>query len=121
MKLYQYRADIVKVTDGDTVRAYLDQGMHSFKVESLRVAGVDAPEVWRGDQREAGGAALNFVIGWVADAAVNATDHGWPFEIETFKDRSSFGRYIAVIIRVDTGESLATALVAAGHAVISTG
>ncbi len=121
MKLYQYRADIVKVTDGDTVRAYLDQGMHSFKVESLRVAGVDAPELFSGTNREAGGAALNFVIGWVADAAVNAPDRRWPFEIETMKDKQTFGRYVAHIIRTDTGESLADALVAAGHAVVSTG
>ena len=121
MKLYQYRADILKVTDGDTVRAYLDLGLHSYHVESLRVAGVDAPEVWRGDQREAGGAALKFVMAWVTDAYINAPDRRWPFEVETFKDKQTFGRYVAVVIRTDTGESLGDALVAAGHAVRSTG
>jgi len=123
VKLYQYRARIVRIVDADTVIASLDLGLHCFHTESLRVAGVNAPEVRNADPTGAGRAAVNFVIMWIADAEVDrgTNDIYWPFEVETFKDRTTFGRYVAHIIRVDTGESLATALVAAGHAVVSIG
>ncbi len=121
MKLYRYRARIVRIVDADTVIASLDLGLHCFHTESLRVAGVNAPEVRNADPTGAGRAAVNFVIMWIAEAEDNALTGGWPFEIETMKDRQTFGRYVAHIIRADTGESLATALVAAGHAVVSIG
>lgn len=120
---YIYRARLARVVDGDTVRAEMDMGFHCYHVESLRVAGVDAPELFSGDNRDAGMASREFVIAWVADAYV---DHGendmeWPFLVRTYKDKQTFGRYVADIVRIDTGESLASALVSAGHAVWSAG
>ena len=120
MKLYQYRMRVVRVIDGDSLIAFLDQGIHSYKIESLRVAGVNAPELFSGTQREAGKAARDFVVAWVAEATDLAANPEWPFEVETFKDRQTFGRYVALIIRADTYVSLADALVEAGHAVRST-
>ena len=123
MKLYQYRARIVRIVDGDSLIAELDLGLHCYHVESLRVAGVNAPELFSGDQRESGRAARDFVAAWVEDAGIDrgTNDIYWPFEVETFRDRQTFGRYIGHIVRKDTGESLADALVEAGHAVRSTG
>ena len=119
MKLYQYRAKVERIVDGDTCYVLLDMGCHCFHTESLRVAGVNTPELFSGDQREAGGAAREFVVDWVIDAENNAANQDWPFEVETFKDRMTFSRYIGHIVRKDTGESLAAALVAAGHGVAS--
>ena len=123
VNLYQYRAKIERVVDGDTVIAFLSLGLHAYKIESLRLAGVNAPEIFRGDNVVAGIAAKDFVRAWVEDAGVDrgTNDIYWPFEVETFRDRQTFGRYIGNIVRRDTGESLADALVEAGHAVRSTG
>jgi len=123
VKLYQYRAKVERIVDGDTCYVMLDMGFHCYHVESLRLAGVDAPELFRGDNVLAGIAAKDFVRAWVEDAGVDrgTNDIYWPFEVETFKERQTFGRYIGHIVRRDTGESLADALVEAGHAVRSTG
>jgi len=123
VKLYQYRATVERIVDGDTCYVMLDMGFHCYHVESLRLAGVNAPELFSGTEREAGNAAREFVVAWVLDAGVDrgTNDIYWPFEVETFKDKQTFGRYIGHIVRKDTGESLADALVEAGHAVRSTG
>lgn len=64
MQLYNYRAHITKVRDGDTVEATLDLG---FKVQVnlvLRLAGLDAPEVTRpktAAEKEAGIRVASFL------------------------------------------------------------
>lgn len=111
---YTYRATVQRVVDGDTVVCVLDVGFHTYHIEHLRLRAVNAPELFSGNNREAGAAARDFVRDWVQSADVRGE---WPFVVTTYKSRESFGRYIADVVRVDTGESLADALVAAGHAV----
>lgn len=52
--LYQYRAIVTEVYDGDTITADIDLGFYTWrKDERLRLHGVDTPEV-RGPERELG-------------------------------------------------------------------
>ncbi|MFQ5708307.1 MAG: thermonuclease family protein [bacterium] len=86
-QLYSYRARVVSVYDGDTVRANIDLGLNTWVMnEKLRLARIDAPEL-RGDQREAGLAARDFLRELVLDKEII---------LETIKDRKGkFGRYLA--------------------------
>jgi micrococcal nuclease len=44
-RLWHYRAVIMRVIDGDTVVAAIDMGFQNIKMERLRLAGIDAPEL----------------------------------------------------------------------------
>lgn len=109
---YVYRAKVDRVIDGDTLAVTLDMGLHCFHTEALRLVGVDTAEVV-GASKPEGLRAKAFVEGWVYAASAAG---GWPFRVETHKGQT-FGRYLADVVRVDTGESLADAIRAAGLAV----
>lgn len=51
--MYEYKAKLVRVVDGDTVYLEVDLGFHIRTELSFRLVGIDAPEV-RGSEREAG-------------------------------------------------------------------
>ena len=51
--MYEYKAKIIKVYDGDTVTAVIDLGFNVSITEKVRLYGLDAPEV-RGDERPDG-------------------------------------------------------------------
>lgn len=81
-QLYCYRANVISVYDGDTVRADLDLGLKTWiKNENLRLARINTPEL-RGDEREAGLAARDFLRGKILDQEV---------VLETIRDRK--GKY----------------------------
>ncbi len=128
MTQYTYRARLDRVVDGDTVLCEIllkdreDLGFHIYvepitTVQSIRIAGVDSPELFSGTQRDRGAAARDFTARWLADA----TESDWPLLVETLKDHKSFNRYVGRLTRAETGESLADVLVAAGHAIRSNG
>lgn len=105
--MYTYKATIFKIHDADTFFADVDLGFHVEKSMWLRLAGVDAPEI----STPEGQAALRFVQEWFAGSR--------DVVITTEKDRrgaerQTFGRYVAHVHNA-IGESLAQALVAAGH------
>lgn len=58
--LYRYRATLVRVVDGDTVRLRVDLGFNIAFEENFRLADIDTPEV-RGPEREDGLKAKAFV------------------------------------------------------------
>ena len=45
MELYNYKATVVKVIDGDTVRLNIDLGFRLFWTSNCRIAGINAPEM----------------------------------------------------------------------------
>ncbi len=51
--LYTYRADVVNVLDGDTIKAVVDLGFGVRSVQTLRLRGIDAPEIATADGMEA--------------------------------------------------------------------
>lgn len=83
--MYEYRAKIIRVYDGDTVTAVLDLGFNVSITENVRLSGLDAPEV-RGDERPDGLISRDRLREKVLDKNVI---------IKTFKDRTGkYGRYI---------------------------
>ena len=50
--MYQYKAKLVRVVDGDTVDAMIDCGFSIFKKKRIRLHGIDAPESRTRDKAE---------------------------------------------------------------------
>lgn len=111
-QLYWYRAKVLRVVDGDTLVVEIDKGMRDRSEESIRVAGVDTPELFSGVDTAAGAEARAFTVEWVAAQG----DDRWPIRLRTHKDARTFDRYVADVYGASTGESLADALAAAGWA-----
>jgi micrococcal nuclease len=105
--LYQYRATITEVYDGDTITADIDLGFNTWRRnEHLRLDGIDTPEL-RGDRK---------VEGIAARDALAARILGRDLIICTIKDRQEkFGRYL---VRIYDGDVLINDwLITLGHAV----
>ena len=86
--MYNYRAKIIAVYDGDTVTAQVDLGFLHFQVMKLRLYGIDTPEL-RGEERERGLVVRDIVREMILDKEV---------EIDSYKDKQGkFGRYLATI------------------------
>ena len=99
--MYEYKARIESVVDGDTVDAIIDLGFKTSMRQRLRLARIDTPE--RGQDGYA--QARDFVTWAVIDK---------PVEIRTEKI-SKWGYYIAEITLPD-GQNLSNALLKAGLA-----
>lgn len=94
--LYTYRAKIVSIYDGDTVRMDIDLGLGVWvRNESVRLSGINTPEI-RGTEREAGLAARKFLQDMI---------EGRNVLIQTEKDKEGkYGRLLATIwIRTEDG------------------
>ena len=50
--MYEYRAKLIKVIDGDTVDAMVDCGFSMFRAERIRLRGINTPEVRTRDKEE---------------------------------------------------------------------
>jgi len=109
-----YRYEHVKVTrivDGDTIDVEIDFGMGIHKKERVRIAFIDAPEV-RGEEKVKGYQAKAFVE--------NCIPVGSNIQLETFKEKGKFGRYIGCVYFIGEDglrKSLGTHMVEAGHAI----
>lgn len=93
--MYQYRAIIQKVVDGDTIEIDIDLGLSAWiHCERIRLYGIDTPEVYgvkKGSEEwEKGNLSSTFVKEHVKE--------NQQVVIETFKDkREKYGRYLALI------------------------
>jgi len=58
--MYQYKAKIERVVDGDTIYVDVDLGFYLRQVMNVRLKGIDTPEI-RGDERPEGLQAKQFV------------------------------------------------------------
>jgi micrococcal nuclease len=105
-----YRASIERVVDGDTVHVLLSLGLDEYAYRMVRIADINAPEVFSGpkEERERGKAARDFL----AALALPGTQ----CRLTTKRDTASLGRYVANIELAD-GRDVATILVETGHAV----
>lgn len=111
MDLWQYRADVERVVDGDTLDLVIDLGFGVLLTGDearVRLRGIDTAEIFgspRGSEEYAARQQHKaFVETWVAQAERQE----WPFFIETRKDdeRGKYGRWLAVIIRRNDGAVL---------------
>jgi micrococcal nuclease len=110
---YHYRCRLLSVVDGDTLDLEIDLGFHMRKTERVRLAGVNTPEL-RGrsaEERAHAQAAVALVRQWCGDRAQRLL-------VKTEQDsRDKFGRMLATLLDMNTGEMLQGALMAAGLAV----
>ena len=111
--MYEYKAEIVRVVDGDTLDLDIDLGFGVTKRERIRLARVDAWER-RGVERTQGIEATNFVVAL-------AELHDYECLVRTSKEKGKYGRYIAEVYfdttRVkDEWLNLSDLLVKEGHA-----
>lgn len=116
--MYEYVAEVLSIYDGDTVRMRVDLGMDTMVKKSLRLNGIDAPEV-RGEEKPLGEAAKAWLNDWLVRNCVER-DGKRLVRIETIKDRTEkYGRYLVIIWSTrDAGEyCLNDDIIAAGHAV----
>lgn len=115
-RLWHYRAKVIRVIDGDTCVVCLDAGFNNIKIEKLRLAGIDAPEMrprvgtpeQRLREKELAAAATNRLKELVEgkDVIVHTAKAG------------KFGRYIARIYVPGTLDTTANdLLLEEGHAV----
>lgn len=109
--MYRYNCNIIRVIDGDTVVADIDLGFDIHHIHTVRLLGINTPELNKSDQRERARAAKDFLAETVLEERC---------EIQTHKDRSDkYGRYLAEIIvwQDDVGVNVNELLVTKGFAV----
>ncbi|MCW8804734.1 MAG: thermonuclease family protein [Ignavibacteriaceae bacterium] len=87
--LYNYKAIVTSVYDGDTCTVDIDLGLNVWlRGEKLRLNRINAPEL-RGEERPKGLKSRDFLISKI---------DGKEITIETIKDRKGkYGRYLAEI------------------------
>ncbi|WP_336364727.1 thermonuclease family protein [Halalkalicoccus salilacus] len=111
MELWQYRADVERVVDGDTLDLSIDLGFGvrlTGDEARVRLRDVDTAEIFGtakdNDEYDKGQQHKEFVEEWIAEGA----DEEWPFFVETRKDdeRGKYGRWLAIIIRRTDGANL---------------
>lgn len=104
-----YRAVIERVVDGDTAYALISLGMEVYAYHSIRIFGIDSPELYTSDpvEREKGRAARAYLE--------SICPPGAKCLLRTDKDKTTFGRYVASLLLSD-GRDVASEMVRAGHA-----
>lgn len=93
--MYEYKAELVRVVDGDTVYLKVDLGFHMTTVQSFRLEGIDTPEI-RGPERQAG---------LVSKAAITDLLAMGNITVKTSKT-GKYGRWIATIYVNDGTKTL---------------
>ena len=110
MKPYHYYFKVKRVIDGDTVVLIIDQGMYQYSVQSIRLAGINAPEVRTRDKAE----KLRGVLAkeWLQQRLTNTEG----MILHTERVTGKYGRFIGTIFDAE-GNSINDDMVSAGHAV----
>lgn len=109
--MYEYRARVTRVIDGDTLEAEIDLGFHVSFTVTLRLAGINAPET-KGAERPRGLAATRSLDSLITDLTGGTRQ----VTVRTQKDvTEKYGRYLAVLMAGDV--NLNDRMLADGHAV----
>lgn len=99
---WTYPATVVRVVDGDTVRLNLDLGLHIWRTDNCRIAGINTPE-------------LGTAAGSAAKAAAESLLPVGAAVVFTSTALDKYGRPLGRLTR--GGADFAEAMLAAGHAV----
>ena len=93
--MYEYKAKVVKVYDGDTITVDFDLGLNVWlKGQTIRLYGIDTPEL-RGEEREKGLEARDYVRDLILNKEVF---------IQTYKDKKGkYGRWLGVVLAEEVG------------------
>ena len=117
-ELYTYlaRRASARIIDGDTLAIDISLGFDVWTRQTLRLAGVDAPETRRGpwcDGLDEGAIQAKILLGHRATDRLRQLIDGLgeTFVIHTMKDATEkFGRYLVVIPVGDSSETVASVL-----------
>lgn len=97
--MYEYKAEVLRVIDGDTLECKIDLGFDTHRVENIRIMDYDAPEtkLYKGVTEE------EKVLGLQAKAYAAEFFSNYPIvTIKTYKDRTGkYGRYLADVTVCD--------------------
>jgi micrococcal nuclease len=88
--IYIYKAELIRVVDGDTVELMIDQGFDTSRKERFRLYGVDAPEM-----NTAEGKAAKAWL-WEALQPLEAI-YVQTIQLSTKAKRDKYGRFLAVL------------------------
>jgi micrococcal nuclease len=88
--IYIYKAELIRVVDGDTVELMIDQGFSNFTKQTMRLYGIDAPEM----NTLAGKAAKAWL--WEALQPLEAI-YIETIQLSTKAKRDKYGRFLAVL------------------------
>lgn len=103
--MWEYRATVLRVVDGDTIDCSVDLGFCTYQHVRFRLARIDAPEP-RGATRDEGKAARLYLSALILGQSVTISS----------EKTGSWGRWIAEVIGPDR-LNVSDSLVLAGHAV----
>jgi micrococcal nuclease len=103
--MFEYKATVLRVVDGDTVDISIDLGLKIFTTQRIRLYGINAPEL----RTPEGPAARQRLM--------ELMPIGSEIIVRTVKDKTEkFGRYLGVFIDHD-GNQINQKMVDEGHAV----
>ena len=112
--MYEYRAEVRRVVDGDTVDVTIDCGFSIHIKERVRLSGIDTPECRTRDleEKKRGLAAKDRLIEILES-------FGNKFIIKTSIDKKGkFGRLLGEILSQDLTQNANQMLLEEGHAVV---
>jgi micrococcal nuclease len=106
--MYEYKATLDRVVDGDTVDLIVDLGFRVKAHHRFRLINIDAPEP-RGVTREPGLKASSFLTELLADKSlvVHSTKTG------------KYGRWLAQVWNGVDADDVSSLMIKAGHAIRS--
>jgi micrococcal nuclease len=88
--IYIYKAELIRVIDGDTVALVIDLGFDTSRIERFRLYGIDAPEM----RTKEGKAAK----AWLEDAIRPPEPiYVQTIQLSTKSKRDKYGRFLAVL------------------------
>lgn len=95
-----FRAVVRHIVDGDTIDVLLDLGWYAYAYHSLRLAGIDTPEL-RGTS-----AGVRATAQAARDRVVALVDQR-PVLLRSHRQETTFGRFVAdVFVPVEAGSSV---------------
>lgn len=94
--MWQYRAKLVSIVDGDTIDVLVDVGFHMLATVRLRLLGVNTYELHDPDP----GIRLKAISGKNFLCKLSQTSGEWPLKVETQKS-DAFGRWLANVWYTD--------------------
>ena len=103
----------VRAIDGDTLVVLVDQGRRQYEILTLRLHGINCPELGTPE----GDAARTFADQWLGcDGAEPIELTEWPLLVQTLKPDKYGDRWLAYVWRAADGALLNRVLVEAGWA-----
>jgi micrococcal nuclease len=112
--MYEYKATILNVVDGDTIDVFIDLGFNHFFKDRVRLMGINTPEINSkiAEERLKAASAKKFLQdNFVLNSKI--------YKIKTYKD-DKYGRLLAEVF-MDDGQTINNKLLSQGLAVPYTG